>query len=64
MTRLIDADLLKEQTKEVFCKRKCPVPDNDPYCNPNCAARLFIDTIDNAPTVEYPFYQEAYQTGQ
>ena len=22
-----------------------------------------IDIIDNAPTVEYPFYQEAYQTG-
>lgn len=22
-----------------------------------------IEEIDNAPTVEYPFYQEAYQTG-
>lgn len=22
-----------------------------------------IELIDNAPTVEYPFYQEAYQTG-
>lgn len=24
---------------------------------------LVMDMIDNAPTVEYPFYQEAYQTG-
>lgn len=27
-----------------------------------CLSRLF-EIIDNAPTVEYPFYQEAYQTG-
>ena len=23
----------------------------------------FLSLIDNAPTVEYPFYAEAYQTG-
>lgn len=25
--------------------------------------RTILDIIDNAPTVAYPFYQEAYQTG-
>lgn len=29
-------------------------------CNAVCDV---LDIIDNAPTVEYPFYQEAYQTG-
>ncbi len=56
--RLIDADALKSVNlsictkclnSHIFCKR-CPVTD-------------FIKTIDNAPTVEYSFYQEAYQTG-
>ena len=27
-----------------------------------CLLQVFM-AIDNAPTVEYPFYQEAYQTG-
>ena len=59
--RLIDADKLKEvnlsicdnclnsSNPTIFC-RKCPLTD-------------FVKTIDNAPTIEYPFYQEAYQTG-
>lgn len=25
--------------------------------------KVIVDEIDNAPTVNYPFYQEAYQTG-
>ena len=29
----------------------------------NIGIETAIDLIDNAPTVEYPFYQEAYQTG-
>lgn len=52
---LISSEALKEQTKNVFCKRRCPMREDENYCNPNCAARLFIGIIDNAPTVSYPF---------
>ena len=31
--------------------------------NPEWFYTDVLDHIDNAPTVEYPFYQEAYQTG-
>lgn len=47
--RLIDADELKEQFKDRSL---------EDFTNLH-----FIDAIDNAPTVEYPFYAEAYQTG-
>ena len=49
---LVSREALREQTKEVFCKRRCPVRDDEPYCHPDCAARLFINIIDNAPTVD------------
>ena len=29
----------------------------------NACNSYWLNTIDNAPTVEYPFYREAYQTG-
>lgn len=45
--RLIDADALKEEVN----KKKVVGRFNT------------IMLIDNAPTVEYPFYQDAYQTG-
>lgn len=47
--RLIDADTLKEEVKTLFC--------------PDGYKIMMLQRIDNAPTVEYPFYQEAYQTG-
>ena len=31
------------------------------YTNPT--TNVIMELIDNAPTFEYPFYQEAYQTG-
>lgn len=48
--RLIDADALKEEISK----------------NKKVAGRFIegvLMLIDNAPAVEYPFYQEAYQTG-
>ena len=47
--RLIDANELKE------CFRWSEV------CR--LSIKEINEIIDNAPTVEYPFYQEAYQTG-
>lgn len=50
--RLIDADELKK------CAIPCEVHNGalTDLCVP-------LYQINNAPTVEYPFYQEAYQTG-
>jgi len=51
--RLIDADALKgalEKLKAETMEYEDNLDDVDAI-------------IDNAPTVEYPFYQEAYQTG-
>jgi len=51
MSRLIDADgLIKTLSKYAGFTEKIDLI-------------AFIKEIDNAPTVEYPFYQEAYQTG-
>lgn len=36
---------------------------SDDYNEPIWYQKTVFETIDNAPTVEYPFYQEAYQTG-
>lgn len=47
--RLIDANALKEEFNRPFWEKW----EWDIICK----------AIDNAPTVEYPFYQEAYQTG-
>ncbi len=33
------------------------------YSEKTVPTLAFIQIINNAPTVEYPFYQEAYQTG-
>lgn len=48
---IISREALKEQIKEDFCKRRCPMPKGETYCNPNCAGRLFMNIINNAPTV-------------
>lgn len=48
--RLIDADELKKAFEITVCIEPMPY--------------AFVkQIIDNAPTVEYSFYQEAYQTG-
>ena len=47
--RLIDADILKRKFRNV----------NEGMFQ---LSRVY-ELIDNTPTVEYPFYQEAYQTG-
>ena len=57
--RPIDANALKE----AFNSWKNM---DDYYHNTDCVDIPFtevFDLIDNAPTVEYPFYAEAYQTG-
>lgn len=48
---LISREALKEAIKEIFDTVEVVLFDD------------IIATIDNAPAVEYPFYQEAYQTG-
>lgn len=57
--RLIDAYELKRAIED----RIDYVPSNDYDEGWNSAINTAIDEINNAPTVEYPFYQEAYQTG-
>ena len=49
--RLIDADKLKETIKSPETFTTIPVKKH------------MCKIIDNSPTAEYPFYQEAYQTG-
>lgn len=46
--RLVDADALK---------------NNEPHYDEEGYRVFYESEIDNAPTVEYPFYKEAYQTG-
>ena len=57
--RLIDADDLQIAIKQWFVK--------DEYYTNRCHDKIpkieVFDIIDNAPTIEYPFYKEAYQTG-
>lgn len=62
MTRLIDAEALREALKS-NCKPEICHDYNTAWCEACCPHNDFEDLIDNAPTVEYPFYQEAYQTG-
>jgi hypothetical protein len=57
--RLIDADALKTPIED----RIDNIPSSEYDNGWNNAIYAVIDEIDNAPTVEYPFYQEAYQTG-
>lgn len=45
--------------KKTFTEECCGCCDN---CS-HCMTEYKCELIDNAPTVEYPFYQEAYQTG-
>ena len=52
--RLIDADELKK----VFNGYHSGIGSQPKFTLGAC-----LQLIDNAPTVEYPFYQEAYQTG-
>ena len=49
---LISREALKKQIIEDLCKRRCPLPEKENYCNPNCSARLFIGIVNNAPTPE------------
>ena len=60
--RLIDANALKEALRS-NCKPELCHDINTAWCESCCRTNDFEDLIDNAPTVEYPFYQEAYQTG-
>lgn len=57
--RLIDADALKKtiinicgNCSNIIREYKDGVPDG------NCAIQHIMNMIDNAPTVEYPFYAE------
>lgn len=52
MTRLIDADTLK-----------ATVMSKTDGMEDLWDTAGVLNMINNAPTVEYPFYQEAYQTG-
>lgn len=56
MTRLIDADKLKAEFDLITSKSATGEWFSIPI-------KHIKQIIDNAPTVEYPFYQEAYQTG-
>ena len=59
MTRLIDADALK--TTDTYALVNNKTDENGISFAPmRCVLKK---DIDNAPTVDYPFYQEAYQTG-
>lgn len=67
--RLIDANALKiELTQQIayFGDRANTTSiENEKYAYSHCKDGLMLarQMVDNAPTVEYPFYQEAYQTG-
>lgn len=52
---LISREALKKEFEKVY-----PLSVNEMGGVVN---KRIYDIIDNAPTVEYPFYQEAYQTG-
>lgn len=54
--RLIDADELKAEFDLIVSKSATGEWFSIPI-------KHIKQIIDNAPTVEYPFYQEAYQTG-
>ena len=58
MTRLIDANALKERVNRTI---DYAVDEFDKGYNIGIQKAVYL--IDNAPTVEYPFYAEAYQTG-
>jgi len=65
MTRLINADELKNTIVNICgkCSNNITEYDENHIPNGNCAIWHILNIIDNAPTEEYPFYQEAYQTG-
>lgn len=60
MIRLIDANALLKSLKS-GCENCSDANTN--WCEHCCKINDFEDLIDNAPTIEYPFYKEAYQTG-
>ena len=49
-------DLISREALKEIIEEKVTYIDGD-------SVYKIIDLINNAPTVEYPFYQEAYQTG-
>lgn len=51
-------DLISREALKKAIKEKLGI-----YLDGTFNNRLLFGIIDNAPTVEYPFYQEAYQTG-
>ena len=67
--RIIDADELKEDFKSrlALCNEWIEKAKDKETKIRASAVKAYISevimTIDNAPTVEYPFYAEAYQTG-
>ena len=58
--RLIDADALK---KAIMNDLGLGDEENGSDAEYMSGLQDCYNLIDNAPTVEYPFYQEAYQTG-
>ena len=67
--RLINADALKNAKPEFMNEKvvrdtKYRTSKDRIYAKAwNACNDYWLNTINNAPTVEYPFYQEAYQTG-
>ena len=60
---LISRDILKEQIQKEIADVP-PIEFNKEYhCGVKQGLKLAAAIIDNALTVNYPFYQEAYQTG-
>lgn len=59
---LISRSELKKALKS-NCKPELCHDYNTAWCESCCRTNDFEDLIDNAPAVDYPFYQEAYQTG-
>jgi hypothetical protein len=55
--RLGDLDALKEDFADM--REGYPIFSDTEMLSTKAIAKI----IDNAPTVDYPFYQEAYQTG-
>ena len=55
------SDLISREALRKAIKAEC-----NPFGKPTIdfeSGKKVLKIIDNAPTVEYPFYAEAYQTG-
>lgn len=59
------SDLISREALKKALKSNCDLchDKNTNWCENCCPHNDFEDLIDNASTIEYPFYAEAYQTG-